>query len=186
MAKDNTEIKRMSISQAAAWVNPASGDDITEVEVRPAVKDDVETMTGFLKALALDESRRRPDIVAEDDELISAEEIEAALEDDQKTVYVAVTPDGKVLGQIFCEYEPMYVKGEEKRKFVIANIYVENDSRRQTIGRQLYEYVLRKARAEGCYTIELSCWAFDREGMAFFKEFGFEPLLVTLEKKLGD
>ena len=177
--------KRMSIAQAAAWTNPVSGDETEQVSVRKAVPEDAEKIYGYLQAMHAVQARKRPDIVDQEDEILSLEEVQEALADPDKDIFVAVNKTDKLVGQILCEYEQA---GEdaEAGKLVIANIYVTEDSRRVGIGTQLYNEAYLEAKKKGVQFAELSCWNFDSAGMAFFERLGFSPLLVTMEKKIGD
>ena len=256
MARYNEEPlrPRMSIAQAAAWVNPVSGDEAENVNVRKAMAADAEVICGFLKEMRDTQARKRPDIVSRDEEILTLDEVAEAIEDPSKLVFVAENDKGEVVGHILCEMEraeelPAAVAEEAAEavetavegaaesiaeaaepvpaaleplteapveaveeaveavaeaaeepaveaevptvkpvpgKLVIANIYVTDAARRQRIGTELYHEARREAEKQGCIGAELSCWLFDKEGMYFFEKLGYKPLLVTMEKKLGD
>ena len=117
--------------------------------------------------------------------LITAQLLFLESDDPDKDIFVAVNKTDKLVGQILCEYEQA---GEdaEAGKLVIANIYVTEESRRVGIGTKLYNEAYLEAKKKGVQFAELSCWNFDSAGMAFFERLGFSPLLVTMEKKIGD
>lgn len=197
--------RRISIAQAAAWTNPVSGTEEEEVTIRRAEAGDAEIIYGYLKKMRDVESVRRPDIVDADQEILSLDEVKEAIADGAKDIFVAINKNDKLVGQILCEYEmteaavPADPEGEEDAdapaaenkvsvpgKLVIANIFVTQDERRSGIGSQLYRKACDEAGQKGARTVELSCWSFDREGIAFFESQGYTPLLVTMEKKLGN
>ncbi len=215
MARYNTEPERprMTIAQAAAWVNPVSGEEAEDVKVRKADVIDADVIYGFLKKMRDEQARKRPDIVNREEEMLSVAEIEAAIKDPGKLIFVAENIEGRIVGQILCELEkddaaegsgasiaaaadpvPSALEPFEEvpvpaapstNKLVIANVFVSDPARRQRIGTALYHEACRAAEELGCTGAELSCWQFDKEAMSFFESLGYKPLLVTMEKKLG-
>ena len=109
MARYNEEPlrPRMSIAQAAAWVNPVSGEEAEDVTVRRAAAADAEVICGFLKDLRDEQAKKRPDVVDKNEDILTLEETAAAIEDPSKLIFVAENGDGKVVGHILCELEGM-------------------------------------------------------------------------------
>ena len=109
MARYNEEPlrPRMSIAQAAAWVNPVSGEEAEDVTVRRAAAADAEVICGFLKDLRDEQAKKRPDVVDKNEDILTLEQTAAAIEDPSKLIFVAENGDGKVVGHILCELEGM-------------------------------------------------------------------------------
>ena len=109
MARYNEEPlrPRMSIAQAAAWVNPVSGEEAEDVTVRRAAAADAEVICGFLKDLRDEQAKKRPDVVDKNEDILTLEETAAAIDDPSKLIFVAENVDGKVVGHILCELEGM-------------------------------------------------------------------------------
>ena len=187
---------RMTIAQAAAWVNPVNGDEVEDVKVRKAAAADAEVIYENLKEMRDEQVQKRPDIVNKDEDILSLEEIAAAIDDASKLIFVAENVSGKVVGQIMCELEQSGEADDENSeeepeeekpaadKLIVANLFVQDVVRRQRIGTELYQEACVEAKKIGCTDVELSCWSFDKEGMSFFEKQGYKPLLVTMEKKL--
>ena len=60
---------RMTIAQAAAWVNPVNGDEVEDVKVRKAAAADAEVIYENLKEMRDEQVQKRPDIVNKDEDI---------------------------------------------------------------------------------------------------------------------
>jgi len=67
---------------------------------------------------------------------------------------------------------------------IVENVVVETGFRRQGIGRTLMEEVLHRARAAGCYKIQLLSAKGRKESHAFYEDHGFEPLAEGFRRYL--
>jgi GNAT superfamily N-acetyltransferase len=65
----------------------------------------------------------------------------------------------------------------------IDQIAVDPAWRRRGIGTALMIAALDEASARGLRDVELSSWAFNSDAHAMFQRFGFEPRLVTFERR---
>ena len=63
----------------------------------------------------------------------------------------------------------------------IDDLCVDEQLRRQHIGRQIYEYVLDYARSCGCYNVTLNAWNCNPPAMAFYERLGMKPYKVGME-----
>jgi GNAT superfamily N-acetyltransferase len=65
----------------------------------------------------------------------------------------------------------------------IDQIAVDPAWRRRGIGTALMTAALEEASARGVRDVELSSWAFNSDAHAMFQRFGFEPRVVTFERR---
>jgi ribosomal protein S18 acetylase RimI-like enzyme len=65
----------------------------------------------------------------------------------------------------------------------IDQIAVDPAWRRRGIGTALMTVALEEASARGLHDVELSSWAFNGEAHAMFRRLGFEPRIVTFERR---
>ena len=65
----------------------------------------------------------------------------------------------------------------------IDQIAVDPAWRRRGIGRILMDAALDEARARAISHVELSSWAFNTDAHAMFRRLGFEPRMVTFERR---
>jgi len=65
----------------------------------------------------------------------------------------------------------------------IDQIAVDPAWRRRGIGTALMTAALQEASARGVRDVELSSWAFNSDAHAMFQRFGFEPRLLTFERR---
>ena len=65
----------------------------------------------------------------------------------------------------------------------IDQIAVDPAWRRRGVGRSLMQAALDEARARAFGDVELSSWAFNSDAHALFRGLGFEPRVVTFERR---
>jgi len=72
---------------------------------------------------------------------------------------------------------------QPRRWCEIDQIAVDPAWRRRGVGRGLMHAALEEARARGYPDVELSSWAFNTDAHALFRGLGFEPRVVTFERR---
>lgn len=65
----------------------------------------------------------------------------------------------------------------------VDQIAVDPAWRRRGFATALMKAALADASARGVQDVELSSWAFNTDAQAMFRRFGFEPRLVTFERR---
>jgi GNAT superfamily N-acetyltransferase len=93
-------------------------------------------------------------------------------------------------GDVAVGYLLMFVHERAEDPFRHARRWCEIDQiavdpawRRRGIGTALMIAALDEASARGLRDVELSSWAFNSDAHAMFQRFGFEPRLVTFERR---
>jgi GNAT superfamily N-acetyltransferase len=93
-------------------------------------------------------------------------------------------------GDVAVGYLLMFVHERAQNPFHCARRWCEIDQiavdpawRRRGIGTALMIAALDEASARGLRDVELSSWAFNSDAHAMFQRFGFEPRLVTFERR---
>jgi diamine N-acetyltransferase len=72
---------------------------------------------------------------------------------------------------------------QARRWCEIDQIAVDPAWRRRGVGRRLMQAALDEARARAFPDAELSSWAFNTDAHAMFRRLGFEPRIVTFERR---
>ena len=69
---------------------------------------------------------------------------------------------------------------------LIENLAVDEDFRRQGIGRALLEYAHHWAMEQGAGRIELNVYEFNRGASAFYREIGYHTVSQRMTRELGN
>ncbi len=125
----------------------------------------------------------RPDLFKGNVKKYTDGELLEILRDDGKPVFVARDEDGNVLGYAFCIFQQHLDNNilTDIRTLYIDDLCVDQASRGQKIGRQLYEYVLDFARKAGCYNVTLNVWECNPGAKSFYEKCGLVPQKTGME-----
>ncbi len=125
----------------------------------------------------------RPDLFKGNVKKYTDGELLEILRDDGKPVFVARDEKGNVLGYAFCIFQqhPDDNILTDIRTLYIDDLCVDEASRGQKIGRQLYEHVLAFAREEQCYNVTLNVWECNPGAKSFYEKCGLAPQKTGME-----
>ena len=126
----------------------------------------------------------RPDLFKGPATKYTEAELADILRDDRTPVFVLTDDtDSKVLGHAFCimqQHENDHVL-TDIRTLYIDDICVDENARRQKVGRRLYEAVLAYAKSQGCYNVTLNVWTCNPGAQAFYESLGMKPQKTGME-----
>lgn len=128
----------------------------------------------------------RPDLFKGNVKKYTDEELLEIIKNDTKPIFVGVDDNDTVLGYAFCVFQ-QHIKDNiltDIKTLYIDDLCVDENSRGQHIGRQLYEYVLAFARESGCYNVTLNVWSCNEDAMQFYEKCGLVPQKIGMEKIL--
>ena len=114
------------------------------------------------------------------------EELIEIINDDKRPIFVAVDNNDKVLGYAFCVYQ-QYIDNNiltDIKTLYIDDICVDSEARGQSVGKALYEYVVKFAKTNNFYNITLNVWSCNPGAMKFYEKMGLVPYKVGMEKIL--
>ena len=94
--------------------------------------------------------------------------------------------DGKIIGMVMVDYidRPESPYRYAERFAHIAEICVDENHRKQGVGKRLMDFVKADAKAKGLSRIELDVWAFN-DALGFYEAEGFTVFRRYLEYDLG-
>ena len=150
--------------------------------VRRAETGDIPAILELLVQVDMVHHNGRPDLFKGPAVKYNAAELEQILADEGTPVFVCVNEEGRVLGHGFCILQ--HSGGElmvEHTTLYIDDICVDENARRQHVGRRLYEAVLAYARERGCYNVTLNVWACNPDAQAFYESCGMKPQKTGME-----
>jgi len=71
---------------------------------------------------------------------------------------------------------------KERTTYFIEDLVVTKKYQKKGIGRELYYYLLEKAKEEQCTAIELNVWSFNTSALKFYESLGMSVKNLTLEQ----
>lgn len=154
--------------------------------IRRAKNEDMEGINKLLYEVLMVHHNGRPDLFKADAKKYTDEELAAIIADDAKPIFVAVDENEEVLGYAFCIFQQHIGNNilTDVKTLYIDDLCVDEIRRGMHIGKQLYDYVLAFAKAQGCYNVTLNVWACNESAMHFYEKCGLVPQKIGMEKIL--
>ena len=155
------------------------------MNIRPAQTGDIPGLISLLLQVGQVHHELRPDIFRPVTQKYDDHELSELLKDEKRPIFVAMDGDF-VAGYCFCilrSYQNSTVVVDHKDLY-IDDLCVDETRRGMHIGKQLYEYVLAFAKAQGCYNLTLNVWSCNESAMRFYEKCGLVPQKIGMEKIL--
>ncbi len=156
------------------------------MKIRRAEEKDMNGINKLLCQVLMIHHNGRPDLFKGNVKKYTDEELLEIIKNDTKPIFVGVDDNDTVLGYAFCVFQ-QHIKDNiltDIKTLYIDDLCVDENSRGQHIGRQLYEYVLAFARESGCYNVTLNVWSCNEDAMQFYEKCGLVPQKIGMEKIL--
>lgn len=123
----------------------------------------------------------RPDLFSHGGKKYNDEELLKVIKDEKRPIFVYENEEHQILGYAFCIHQELY---SQKKTLYIDDLCVDETSRGQHIGKQLYQYVVEYAKQNNFYHITLNVWCLNESAMKFYESCGMTPLKIMMEQKL--
>jgi ribosomal protein S18 acetylase RimI-like enzyme len=154
--------------------------------IRRAMQRDIPGLMQLLLQVDMVHHNARPDLFKGPATKYSREELEQKLQIEEDPIFVFTNDKDQVLGYIFCVTE---VVQESPLRTGIRTLYIDDlcvyeTARGQHVGRQLYEYALDYARANGFYNVTLHIWGGNDSALKFYEKMGMQNQYTCLEQIL--
>lgn len=159
-----------------------------KIDIRRAGENDLNGINRLLRQVLDVHHNGRPDLFKANGKKYSDKELSEIFSDYNSPIFVAVDEDGNVVGYAFCVFQRHISSGilKETKTLYIDDFCVEETLRGQHIGTDLYEYVLKFAKANRCYNVTLNVWACNKTAIKFYEKLGLLPQKITMEKILSN
>lgn len=153
------------------------------MNIRRAEEKDMAGINRLLRQVLTVHHNGRPDLFKADAKKYTDEQLKAILKDGLRPVFVAEDKAGNVAGYAFCVFQQHADDNilTDIKTLYIDDLCVDENSRGQHIGKQLYEYVLNFARESGCYNVTLNVWALNEGAKKFYEKCGLKPQKFGME-----
>ena len=154
------------------------------MSIRRAQERDVEDILRLLVQVNMVHHNGRPDLFKGPTTKYTREELLALFRDEQRPVFVFMDEEhGHVLGHAFCMFLQEHGSNlmTDIKTLYIDDICVDENCRGRHVGKQLYEYVRKFAKENGCYNVTLNVWSCNESAMKFYESCGLKPYKVGME-----
>ncbi len=154
-----------------------------KMEIRRAMKKDIERISELLGQVLEIHAKIRPDIFIPGTTKYTYDELCTMIEDDSKPVYVAVDDDDKVLGYAFCaiKNQPFSNNMVPFKSLFIDDLCVDENTRGLHVGSALFEFAKEEAKRLGCYELTLNVWEGNDSARHFYEKMGMKPKETMME-----
>ena len=156
------------------------------MNIRRAEAKDMEGINRLLLQVCLVHHNGRPDLFKYGAKKYTDEELTEIIHNDKTPIFVAVDEENRVKGYVFCIFQ-QYIDNNiltDIKTLYIDDLCVDENSRGQHIGKQLYEYVVAYAKEQECYNVTLNVWALNESAVSFYEACGLVPQKIGMEKIL--
>ena len=153
------------------------------MEIRRAVKKDKEGINRLLRQVLDVHQKGRPDLFRAGAKKYKDEELLALIEDEERPIFVCVNEKDEVMGYVFCVFQRQKNNNilTDIKTLYIDDLCVDEKERGKHIGKSLYEYAKKFARAQGCYNLTLNVWACNESAQKFYESCGLVPQKIGME-----
>jgi GNAT superfamily N-acetyltransferase len=137
-----------------------------DLEIRPAVSDDVPAIVAMLAGDPLGAQRESPDDLTP--YLAALERLSA---DPNQHLVVAVR-EGRVVGTLQLTVLPGLSRKGSTRS-LIEGVRIHSDERGSGLGTRFIEWAIEESRRQGCHLVELTSDATRTDAHRFYERLGF-------------
>lgn len=154
--------------------------------VRRATTNDIQRILELLVQVDMVHHNGRPDLFKGPATKYNAEELQKIIDDETTPVFVCENDEGYVLGHAFCIHKQVIGDSvlTDVKTLYIDDICVDEKTRGQKVGTQLYNYVVDYAKKNNFYNITLNVWTCNPGATKFYEAMGLKPQKTCMEQIL--
>ncbi len=151
--------------------------------IRIANDDDRNRIGELLSQVSEVHHNARPDLFRGGAKKYTDDELGEILKDSRRPIFVAEDADGVVTGYAFCVFVQHLNDNilTDIKTLYIDDLCVDEASRGQGIGKELYNYVAKYAKEQGCYNVTLNVWADNTSALGFYESLGLRKQKIGME-----
>ena len=151
--------------------------------IREAVAEDREKIRPLQKQIADLHRDGRPDLFKEDARYFDEDSFAWRINEPTHFVIIAECDNGDVAGYAFAwiRYIRDHSSYLDRNELYIDDVCVLEKYQRQGIGRMLFEKLREKATDNGCLTMELGVFSFNKNAVAFYESVGMTERIKRME-----
>src|SRR3954454_13931874 len=134
----------------------------------------INTETLYLIATLFDKYRvfyHQPSDIA-----LARQFLQQRLSNNESVIFAAVdNQNGETIPAGFTQLYPLYSSVQAKKNWILNDLYVEADYRKQGVGRKLIEAAIQFAKGEGATYIQLETMPDNITAQRLYESIGFTP-----------
>ena len=141
--------------------------------IRMAIEKDISKILDLLSQVDLVHYKGRSDILKIGTKY-NEKELKEILKDKNRPILVAVNEKDDVTGYCFCIFEIHEESSvlRDIKTLYIDDLCVDENCRRQHIGKELFQAAKKFAKDNGCYNLTLNVWSCNPSALEFYKSLG--------------
>ena len=153
------------------------------MKIRRAEEKDIKEIMRLLVQVNDVHAGGRPDIFIKGLTKYDEKGLREILSNSLTPVFAAVSADGSMAGYCFCVVEDhsVYSNLRPIKTLYIDDLCVDEKTRGQHVGQQIFEYVKEFAKTNGFYNITLNVWACNPGAERFYEAMGMEKMKTVME-----
>ena len=156
-----------------------------EIKIRKAIETDIPQIDKLLYEVHKVHSDVRPDLFKKGAKKYTDDELKEIITNSKTPVFVAMSGED-LIGYAFCIHQQFLNNNNmtDVKTLYIDDLCVDEKTRGQHVGKQLYEYVLNYAKTNGYYNITLNVWTGNESALKFYEKIGLKVQKIGMEKIL--
>ncbi len=141
-------------------------------EIREAVREDIDIITGFQKAMAWETEQMSLDEAT----LMSG--VEAVFRDRSKGTYFVALSEGEIVASLLITYE--WSDWRNRNVWWIQSVYVVPGARRRGIFTAMYRHISKESSARGAAGLRLYVESGNRDARRTYESLGMDSSHYTM------
>lgn len=154
--------------------------------IRRAEVRDIPALQELLRQVLYVHHQARPDLFEAEGSKYTETELEELIQDDQRPIFIYEDCEGRVLGHLFTMIQESKAPSVVHKTLFIDDLCVDQETRGQKIGEQLYRFAIDYAKRIGCYALTLNVWNDNLGALRFYQNQGMTPRETCMEQILGE
>ena len=148
--------------------------------IRKLTKRDLKQVNYLVRNLYNMHVKERKDIISPDNRKYTESEFND-LFNYNYNILLGAEVNKKLIGLCIGDIRE-YVRGY--KVIFISELIVDENYRKQGIGKELLKYAKQEGKQKGAKRLELSVYNFNENAMEFYKSIGMTPLRTVMEEKI--
>jgi GNAT superfamily N-acetyltransferase len=141
--------------------------DMENLKIREAIEDDTQLILSLIKEIAEYENMSN-EVIA------TGETLRESIFENNRAEVVLVDLDNKTIGYAVYFYNFSTFIG--RNGLYIEDIFIKKEARGKGIGKEIFKFLGKKAKEEGCKRMEWACLNWNEPSIKFYKSLGAVPM----------
>ena len=141
--------------------------DMENLKIREAIEDDTQLILSLIKEIAEYENMSN-EVIA------TGETLRKSIFENNRAEVVLLDLDNKTIGYAVYFYNFSTFIG--RNGLYIEDIFIKKEARGKGVGKEIFKFLGKKAKEEGCKRMEWACLNWNEPSIKFYKSLGAVPM----------